>query len=136
MHDSVLSYRTVNKLFYVIFNLFILLYLDLDAGGGSQPVSRIPGMDSTGISVTPSLAKNIKDRLYSMICRYIDEGEWYGDFPDCGPLAEDFATKLNRGQLNVCTVYVHCVQCKMYSFLKFLRVLLQKYCVHCISLYC
>jgi hypothetical protein len=31
--------------------------------------------------------------------------EWYGAFPDCGPLAEDSATKLKRGQLNVCTVY-------------------------------
>jgi len=37
--------------------------------------------------------------------------EWYGAFPDWGPLAEDFATntKLKRGQLNVCTVYVYCV---------------------------
>jgi hypothetical protein len=28
-------------------------------------------------------------------------------FPDFGPLAEDSATKLKRGQLNVCTVYVY-----------------------------
>ncbi len=27
------------------------------------------------------------------------------DLPDCGPLAEDSATKLKRGLLNVCTVY-------------------------------
>ncbi len=32
--------------------------------------------------------------------------EWYGDFPDRVPLAEDSATKLKMlGQLNVCTVY-------------------------------
>ncbi len=31
--------------------------------------------------------------------------KWYGAFPDWGPLAEDSTTKLNRGQLNVCTVY-------------------------------
>ncbi len=31
--------------------------------------------------------------------------EWYGAFPDWGPLAEDSATKLQRGQLFVCTVY-------------------------------
>ncbi len=29
----------------------------------------------------------------------------YGAFPDCGPLAADSATKLERVQLNVCTVY-------------------------------
>ncbi len=44
--------------------------------------------------------------------------EWYGAFPDWGPLAEDSVTKLNRGQLNVCTVYVYCVciLCLVYSF--------------------
>ncbi len=31
--------------------------------------------------------------------------EWYGAFPNWGPLAEDSATKLKRGQLNVCTVF-------------------------------
>ncbi len=30
--------------------------------------------------------------------------EWYGAFPDFGPLAEDSATKLKKAQLNVCTV--------------------------------
>jgi hypothetical protein len=33
--------------------------------------------------------------------------EWFRAFPDCGPLAEDSATKLQRGQLNVCNVYVY-----------------------------
>jgi hypothetical protein len=50
-----------------------------------------------------------------MICRYIDEGvgrEWYGAFPDWGPLAEDSATKLKRVQLNVCIVFYGMV----YSF--------------------
>jgi hypothetical protein len=36
--------------------------------------------------------------------------EGYGAFPDWGPLNEDSATKLKRGQLNVCTVYI-CVLC-------------------------
>jgi hypothetical protein len=27
--------------------------------------------------------------------------EWSRGFPDCGPLAEDSATKLKRGELNV-----------------------------------
>jgi hypothetical protein len=39
--------------------------------------------------------------------------EWYGGFPDCGPLAEDSATKLKRGQLNV---YCACVQGMVYCF--------------------
>jgi hypothetical protein len=30
--------------------------------------------------------------------------EWYGAFPDWGPLAEDSAAKLKRSQLNVCKV--------------------------------
>jgi hypothetical protein len=30
--------------------------------------------------------------------------EWYGAFPDCGPLAEDSSAKLKMGQLSVCTV--------------------------------
>jgi hypothetical protein len=39
--------------------------------------------------------------------RYIDEGvggtrEWYGAYPDFGPLAKDYATKLKRGQLAAC----------------------------------
>jgi hypothetical protein len=34
----------------------------------------------------------------------IDEGG-LGTFPDWGPLAEDSATKLKRGQINVCPVY-------------------------------
>ncbi len=33
--------------------------------------------------------------------------EWYGAFLDWVPLAEDSATKLKRGQLNVCTMYVY-----------------------------
>ncbi len=37
--------------------------------------------------------------------------EWYGAFPDCVPLAEDYAGKLKRSQLNVCNLYVYCVQC-------------------------
>jgi hypothetical protein len=37
----------------------------------------------------------------------LDEGMVGSAFPDCGPLAEDPATKLKRGQLNVCTVYVY-----------------------------
>jgi hypothetical protein len=49
----------------IYFFLFTLFYLDLDAGGGSQPVSRIPGMDSTGISVTPSLTINFNGQFYS-----------------------------------------------------------------------
>ncbi len=36
-----------------------------------------------------------------------------GARPDCGPLAEDSATKLKRDQLNVCTVYV-CVWCTLF----------------------
>jgi hypothetical protein len=32
--------------------------------------------------------------------------EWYGAFPECGPLSENSAAKLNSGQLNVCTVYL------------------------------
>jgi hypothetical protein len=39
-----------------------------------------------------------------MICRYLDEGVVWR-FPYCGPLAEDSAAKLKKGQLNVCTVY-------------------------------
>jgi hypothetical protein len=31
--------------------------------------------------------------------------EWYGAFPDWGPLAEYSATKLKRSQRNLCTVY-------------------------------
>jgi hypothetical protein len=30
---------------------------------------------------------------------------WNGTFRDCGPLAKDFAAKLKRSQLNVCTLY-------------------------------
>jgi hypothetical protein len=39
--------------------------------------------------------------------RYPSGREWYGAFPDYGPLAEDSATTLKSGQLNVCagTVY-------------------------------
>ncbi len=47
-----------------------------------------------------------------MICRYIDEGvvgSGMRIFLSGEPLAEDSATKLKRGQLNVCTVYVYCV---------------------------
>jgi hypothetical protein len=43
-----------------------------------------------------------------MICRYIDEGGY-----DRGPLAEDSATKLKRGQLYVFTVCV----CVLYGVL-------------------
>jgi hypothetical protein len=31
--------------------------------------------------------------------------EWYWAFPDWEPLTKDSATKLIRGQFNVCTVY-------------------------------
>ncbi len=31
--------------------------------------------------------------------------ERYGAFPDWGPLVEDSASKLKKGQLNVCTMY-------------------------------
>jgi hypothetical protein len=47
----------------------------------------------------------------------VDEGalgsgrEWYGASPDCGPLAEDSAAKLKKGQLYVCNVFVDCVLC-------------------------
>jgi hypothetical protein len=47
-----------------------------------------------------------------MICRYMDEGvvgSGMGLFLIWGPLAEDSATKLKRGQLSVCTVSVYCV---------------------------
>ena len=47
-----------------------------------------------------------------MIGRYIDEGvegSGVGLFLIGGPLAEDSATKLKGGQLNVFTVYVFCV---------------------------
>ncbi len=37
--------------------------------------------------------------------------EWYGAFPDCGPLAEDSAAKLKRDQLNVCQ---YCVWCTLF----------------------
>jgi hypothetical protein len=52
---------------------------------------------------------NRKHYRRPMICRYIDDNgrEWYGAFSDWGLLAEDTATKLKRGKLNVCTV--HCV---------------------------
>ncbi len=41
-----------------------------------------------------------------MICRYEGVvGSGMGFFPAWGPLAEDSATKLKRGQLNMCTVY-------------------------------
>jgi hypothetical protein len=44
-----------------------------------------------------------------MIC--IDQmREWYGAFAECGPLAEDSAAKLKRGQINV-----YCVR-TVYSF--------------------
>jgi hypothetical protein len=49
-----------------------------------------------------------------MICRYMDEGvvgSGIGLFLIWGPLAEDSATKLKRGQLSVCTVSVYCVWC-------------------------
>ncbi len=36
--------------------------------------------------------------------------EWYGAFPDSGPLAEDSAAELKRIQLNVCIVCVYCVR--------------------------
>ncbi len=39
---------------------------------------------------------------------------WYGAFPEWKPLAEDSATKLKRGELNVCTVYVYWVWCTLF----------------------
>ncbi len=48
-----------------------------------------------------------------------------GAFHDWGQLAEDSATKLKRGQLNVCTVYVYVLYGVRYSFpplwLKFVK---------------
>jgi hypothetical protein len=41
--------------------------------------------------------------------------ERYEAFPDWGPLAEDSAAKLKRSQLSVCTVYVYCVLCTLFS---------------------
>jgi hypothetical protein len=43
--------------------------------------------------------------MYVYLYRCGSVREWYGAFPDWGPLAEDSATKLKGGQLNVCTVY-------------------------------
>jgi hypothetical protein len=43
--------------------------------------------------------------------------EWYWAFPDCGPLPEDSAAKLKRGQINVFTVYLYGVLFS--SWLKF-----------------
>ncbi len=34
-------------------------------------------------------------------------GSGYGAFPECGPVAKSSATKLKRGQLNLC-VYIQC----------------------------
>jgi hypothetical protein len=31
--------------------------------------------------------------------------EWYGAFPDCGPLAKDSAAKLKRSVRVLCTMY-------------------------------
>ncbi len=60
----------------------------------------------------PSQASGIQNSsfffaIYPMICRSIDEGMFREvfSFPDWGPLAEDSATKLKRGQLKVGTVY-------------------------------
>jgi hypothetical protein len=36
-------------------------------------------------------------------------------FPDCRPLAEDTAAKLKRSQLKVCTVYVYCIRCTLFT---------------------
>jgi hypothetical protein len=43
--------------------------------------------------------------------------ESYGAFPDSGPLAEDSATKLKKGQLNVCIVFVYL--CSVYDGILF-----------------
>ncbi len=53
----------------------------------------------------------------SMIWKYYRWGsvrERYGAFPDLGPLAEESATKLKGGQINVCTVYVYSVWCNLF----------------------
>ncbi len=53
------------------------------------------------------------DRSYLYYCFMQGSGrEWYGAFPDWGPLAEDSATKLKKGQLNVCNV--QCVWCTLF----------------------
>ncbi len=55
-----------------------------------------------------------------MLCRYKDEGvvvSGMGLFPEWGPLAEDSATKLKRGQPGPANcVYRVCVLRMVYSF--------------------
>jgi hypothetical protein len=49
-----------------------------------------------------------------MICKYIDEvvvGSGMGLSLIVGLWPDDSATKLKRGQLDVCTVYVYCILC-------------------------
>ncbi len=56
--------------------------------------------------------------MYIHRCRSVRE--LYGAFPDWGPLAEDSATKLKRGQLILCTVYVYTLYCVLFPpWLKF-----------------
>jgi hypothetical protein len=53
-----------------------------------------------------SLTMVISDMyIYMYKYRRGSVSEWYGAFPDCGPLAEDSATKLKGCQLKVCFVY-------------------------------
>ncbi len=50
-------------------------------------------------------------------CKWGSVREWYGAFPDWGPLAEGSATKLKECQLNVCTVYAYIVNGVLFSLL-------------------
>ncbi len=55
----------------------------------------------------PEISWEIRWGRGQLICSYIDEGvigTGMGAFPVLGPLAEDSATKLKRGHINVCTV--------------------------------
>ncbi len=54
-------------------------------------------------------------QLYSLAETNLSEREWYGAFPDWGPLAEDSATKLKGCQLNVCTAYAYTVYGVLFS---------------------
>ena len=88
--------------------------------GGAEPTEPA-GAETTTFAAAPDsgssqrkMKENMKlnlakvSRIHPMTCRYIGEGvvgSGMGLFPDCGPLAEDSATKLKRGQLNVCVPY-------------------------------
>jgi hypothetical protein len=58
-----------------------------------------------------------RKQWYVNINRWGSVREWYGAFPDWGPLAEDSATKLKGCQLNVCTVYAYTLYGVLFSLL-------------------